>query len=82
MYLVEYTKQTKYQDHLEVTSYTFISKMTMFQCHVYSVHCSYSFKYHLTCRPSGGRDCCSRVFPSRSSSSRAEFPGVEPDERG
>lgn len=41
-----------------------------------------SFKYHLTCRPSGGRDCCSRVFPSRSSSSRAEFPGVEPDERG
>lgn len=41
-----------------------------------------SFKYHLTCRPSGGRDCCSRVFPRRSSSSRAEFPGVEPNERG
>lgn len=40
------------------------------------------YKYHLTCRPSGGRDCCISVFPSRSSSSRAEFPGVEPDERG
>lgn len=36
----------------------------------------------MTCRPSGGRDCCSRVFPSRSSSSRPEFPGVEPDEGG
>ena len=39
-------------------------------------------QYHLTCRPSGGRDCCSSVFPSRSSSSRAEFPGVEPEDRG
>lgn len=38
--------------------------------------------YHLTCSPSGGRDCCSSVFPSRSSSSRAEFPGVDPDESG
>lgn len=27
--------------------------------------------YHLTCRLSGGSDCCSRVFPSTSSSSRA-----------
>lgn len=40
------------------------------------------FWYHLTCRPSGGNDCCSSVFPSRSSSSRAEFPGVEPEEWG
>lgn len=26
--------------------------------------------YHLTCRLSGGSDCCSRVFPSMSNSSR------------
>lgn len=38
--------------------------------------------YHLTCSPSGGRDCCSSVFPNRSSSSSAEFPGVDPDESG
>lgn len=36
--------------------------------------------YHLTCRPSGGSDCCSSVFPRRSSSSSAEFPGLEPEE--
>lgn len=39
-------------------------------------------RYHLTCRPSGGRDCCSRLFPRRSSSSRAELPEVEPDRVG
>ena len=38
--------------------------------------------HHLTCRPSGGRDCCSRLFPRRSSSSRAELPEVEADKVG
>ena len=38
--------------------------------------------YHLTCRLSGGRDCWRSVFPSRSSSSRAEVEGAELEPAG
>ena len=34
----------------------------------------------MTWRPSGGRDCCSKAFPSRSNSSRAELLGVVAEE--
>lgn len=34
--------------------------------------------YHLTCRLSGGSDCCNRVFPSKSRSSRALTTGTGP----